>query len=168
MASITLKGNACTTVGDLPKTGSTAPSFSLTDVDLNEVTLENFSGKKKILSLVPSLDTPTCATSAQKFNTEASQLEDTVILNISADLPFAQKRFCDSHKIENITNLSTFRSPTFGKDYGAEIADGPIAGLLSRAIIVLSADNTIVYTEQVPEIADEPNYDAAISAVKAI
>ena len=163
MASITLQGNPINTVGELPETGSNAPDFSLTNGDLEEVSLAAFSGKKKILSLVPSLDTGTCATSAKKFSEAAASLDDTVILNVSADLPFAQARFCESEGAANIIPLSSFRS-SFGSDYGAEISDGPLRGLLSRAIIVLDADNKIVHTQQVPEIVDEPDYDSALAA----
>lgn len=163
MASITLQGNPINTVGELPEIGSNAPDFSLTNGDLEEVGLAAFSGKKKILSLVPSLDTGTCATSAKKFSEAAASLDDTVILNVSADLPFAQARFCESEGAANIIPLSSFRS-SFGSDYGAEISDGPLRGLLSRAIIVLDADNKIVHTQQVPEIVDEPDYDSALAA----
>ena len=163
MASITLQGNPINTVGELPEIGSNAPDFSLTNGDLEEVSLDAFSGKKKILSLVPSLDTGTCATSAKKFSEAAASLDDTVILNVSADLPFAQARFCESEGAANIIPLSSFRS-SFGSDYGAEISDGPLRGLLSRAIIVLDADNKIVHTQQVPEIVDDPDYAGALAA----
>ena len=123
-------------------------------------------GKKKILNVVPSLDTGVCAASARRFSTEVAKLNNVALLNISADLPFAQKRFCDSESLKNIITLSTMRSLSFGKDYGVQIVDGPLAGLMSRAVLVLDADNKIIYTEQVPEITQEPNYDAALAALK--
>lgn len=165
MAAITLKGNPCNTVGDLPSVGASAPSFTLVGNDLGEKSLSDFAGKKVILSLMPSFDTPVCATSVRKFNEQAASLPDTAVVNVSMDLPFAQKRFCTSEGIEGVTSLSAFRS-SFGQDYGIAIADGPLAGLLGRAIIVLDSDGKVVYTELVPEIAQEPNYDAAIAAVK--
>ncbi len=130
MANITLKGNPCNTSGDLPAVGSTAPSFTLVGGDLSEQTLGNFAGKNVIMSIVPSLDTPVCATSAQKFNQSAGELGDTVIVNVSMDLPFAQKRFCESNNVDHVVNLSAFRCGQFGKDYGIEIVDGPLQGLL--------------------------------------
>ncbi|TVQ98348.1 MAG: thiol peroxidase [Spirochaetaceae bacterium] len=166
MAQVTLKGNPINTVGELPAKGSAAPDFTLTKADLSDVHLADFAGKKKILNIVPSLDTSTCATSAKKFNDAAKKMPDTVFLTISADLPFAQSRFCGAEGIEQIVTLSQMRSREFGKAYGVEITDGPIAGLLSRAVVVLDESNTVVYTEQVPEIAQEPNYDAALAAAK--
>ena len=166
MAQVTLKGNPIHTVGELPAKGSTAPDFTLTKGDLSDVHLADFAGKKKILNIVPSLDTSTCATSAKKFNDAAKKMPNTVFLTISADLPFAQSRFCGAEGIEQIVTLSQMRSREFGKAYGVEITDGPIAGLLSRAVVVLDESNTVVYTEQVPEIAQEPNYDAALAAAK--
>ncbi len=166
MAQVTLKGNPIRTVGELPAKGSTAPDFTLTKGDLSDVHLADFAGKKKILNIVPSLDTSTCATSAKRFNDAAKKMPDTVFLTISADLPFAQSRFCGAEGIEQIVTLSQMRSREFGKAYGVEITDGPIAGLLSRAVVVLDESNTVVYTEQVPEIAQEPNYDAALAAAK--
>lgn len=166
MATITLKGNVLHTSGTLPATGSIFPAFSLTAGDLSTVTLASFAGKRKILNLVPSLDTGICQLSAKRFNAEAGHLADTVIINISADLPFAQKRFCDAEKLTHIVNLSSFRSPSFGRDVGAEIVDGPLAGLLSRAVLVLDAQDRIVHAQQVPEIAQEPDYQAALDAVR--
>lgn len=163
MATITLKGNAIATAGSLPAVGSTAPDFSLVRNDLSEATLETFAGKKKILSIFPSVDTPVCAASVRAFNEKAAGL-DAVILNISADLPFAQKRFCGAEGIENCETLSSFRS-SFADDYGVVITDPPLNGLCSRAIVVLDENNKVVYAEQVPEIAQEPNYDAAIAAL---
>lgn len=166
MATITLKGTPIQTAGTLPKVGTRAPAFKLTGADLTDVGLEAYAGKKKILNIVPSLDTPVCALSAQRFNREAAALQDTVILNISADLPFAQKRFCDSQKLQNVINLSTLRAPAFGKDYGVVITTGALAGLMSRAVVVLDRQDKVLHIEQVPEIAQEPNYDAALFAVR--
>jgi len=165
MASITLKGNPINTIGDLPAVGSQAPHFSLTAKDLSEVGLDAYAGKKKIVSIVPSLDTGVCATSAQKFNEKISSLDGVVLLNVSGDLPFAAARFCDSHSLKNIVTLSTFRSPMFGKDYGVEIIDGPLRGLTARAVLVLDENNTVLYSELVPEIVQEPDYDAALAAL---
>jgi thiol peroxidase len=166
MATITLKGNPIHTIGDLPKPGQAAPEFRLVAGDLSETTLATYAGKRKILNIVPSLDTGICQMSARRFNAEASQLADTVILNISADLPFAQKRFCDSEKLAQVVNLSSFRSPQFGHAYGVAITDGPLAGLLSRAVLVLDRQNNVVYAQQVPEIAQEPDYEAALQAAR--
>jgi thioredoxin-dependent peroxiredoxin len=166
MATITFKGNPIQTSGELPAKGSQAPDFKLTQSDLADVSLKDFADKKKILNIVPSLDTGVCAASAQKFNEAVSALGDVVLLTISADLPFAAGRFCDSHGLKNIVTLSTFRSPAFAQAYGVEIVEGPLAGLTARAVIVLDAQNQVVYTEQVPEIAQEPDYDAALASVK--
>lgn len=165
MAKITLKGNSVNTIGNLLNVGSTAPNFKLINNSLGEVNLENYKGKRKVLSIFPSLDTPTCATSVRTFNKNAAELENVVILNISADLPFAQGRFCGAEGIKNVETLSTFRS-NFSKDYNVEIIDGPLTGLCSRAIYVLDESNKIIYTEQVAEIADEPNYAAVLKALK--
>ena len=166
MATITLKGSPTQTVGALPKVGAKAPPFKLTAADLSDVGLEQFAGKVKILNIVPSLDTSVCALSAQKFDKQVSALKDAVVVNISADLPFAQKRYCDSQGLKNVVNLSTLRAPAFGKDYGVQITTGPLAGLMSRAVVVLDKQDKVVYTEQVPEIAQEPNYDVALFAAK--
>jgi thiol peroxidase len=166
MATITLKGSPIHTVGSLPAVGGKAPAFRLTRADLSDVGLDVFAGKKKILNIVPSLDTSVCALSAQAFSREVAGLADTVLLNISADLPFAQARFCESHKLTNMVTLSVFRSPAFGKDYGVLITDGPLAGLLSRAVLVLDKDNRVIHAQQVPEIAQEPDYAAASAAVR--
>ena len=165
MAQITLKGNPIHTAGDLLPLGSTAPDFVLTNSSLEDVGLDAFAGKCKILSIVPSLDTGLCAKSAEQFNSVVAGKNDLVLLNISADLPFAAGRFCSSKGLDNIVTLSSFRSPSFGQDYGVEIIDGPMAGLLSRAVIVLDESNKVLYTEQVPEIGQEPNYDAALAAL---
>ena len=167
MAEITLKGNKIHTLGDLPKTGDKAKDFTLTGTDLSDKRLSDFSGKI-ILNIFPSLDTPTCATSVRKFNEKAAGLENTTVLCISRDLPFAHGRFCTTEGIDKVVNLSDFRTCQFGKDYQLEIIDGPLAGLHSRAVIVLDDNKNIVYTQQVPEIVDEPDYDAAIEAVKNI
>ena len=167
MAEITLKGNKINTVGELPKTGNKAPDFTLVGTDLSEKSLNDFNGKI-VLNIFPSLDTPTCATSVRKFNEKAASLTDTTVLCISRDLPFAHGRFCTTEGIDKVVNLSDFRTCKFGKDYQLDIVDGPLAGLHSRVVIVLDENKNIVYTEQVPEIVDEPNYDAAIEAVKSI
>ncbi|MBU1695231.1 MAG: thiol peroxidase [Verrucomicrobia bacterium] len=166
MATITLKGQPIHTAGDLLKTGAKAPPFKLTGADLADVGLEKFAGKKKILNISPSLDTGVCATSAEKFNREVAALANVVLLHISADLPFAAQRFCESHSLKNIVTLSTFRWPAFGQDYGVVITDGPLAGLMSRAVLVLDAQDRVMYAQQVPEIAQEPDYAAALAAVK--
>lgn len=165
MASITLGGNPIHTSGELPKVGSQAPDFKLVKNDLSIATLADFKGSKLVLNIFPSIDTGTCATSVRKFNETASQLENTKVLCISRDLPFAQKRFCGAEGLENVINLSDFKSGSFGKDYGLEITDGVLAGLHSRVVLVVDENGTVTYTQQVPEIADEPNYDAAIAAL---
>jgi thiol peroxidase len=165
MASITLGGNPIHTSGELPKVGSQAPDFKLVKNDLSIATLADFKGSKLVLNIFPSIDTGTCAASVRKFNQTASQLENTKVLCISRDLLFAQKRFCGAEGLENVINLSDFKSGSFGKDYGLEITDGVLAGLHSRVVIVVDENGTVTYTQQVPEIADEPNYDAAIAAL---
>ena len=147
------------------KVGDKAPDFILTGNNLEDIKLADFSGKKVIISVVPSLDTPTCSISTKKFNQEIDKLNNTIVLTVSVDLPFAQKRFCGAEGLENVINLSDFNTGAFGKDYGLEITDGPLAGLHSRVVIVLDENGTIVHTEQVAEIADEPNYDAALAAL---
>lgn len=166
MASITLKGNPIHTIGDLPAVGSKAPAFTLTGGDLQDVTLEQFTGKKKILNIVPSLDTPVCATSARKFNEQAAGAGNAVVLVISADLPFAQKRFCTTEGIENVVPLSVMKDRTFAKDYGVLIADGPLANLCARAVVVLDENDQVTYTQLVGEIAEEPDYEKALAALK--
>mgnify|MGYP001107965771 CR=1 FL=1 len=168
MAKITFKGNAIHTSGKLPARGSPAPDFKLTGKDLADVTLAAFGARKKILNIVPSLDTPVCAVSARTFNAAVAELPDTVLITVSADLPFAQGRFCESQGLKNNVTLSTFRAPGFGREYGVLIVDGPLAGLMSRAVLVLDGHNRIAYAQQVPEIAQEPDYDAALAAVKAL
>jgi thiol peroxidase len=168
MADITFKGNPIHTSGELPAIGSKAPDFVLTTGGLEDVSLSAYAGKKKILNIVPSLDTGVCAASARRFDTEVAGMSDTVCLTISADLPFASSRFCKAEGVDNVITLSEMRDRSFGKDYGCEIVDGPFSGILSRAVIVLDAENTVTYTEQVPEIAQEPDYQAALAAVRAI
>ncbi|WP_406845544.1 thiol peroxidase [Flavobacterium soyae] len=165
MASITLGGNPVHTSGELPAVGSKLADFKLVQNDLSVASLGNFAGKKLVLNIFPSVDTGTCATSVRKFNQSASGLENTTVLCISRDLPFAQKRFCGAEGLENVVNLSDFQTGSFGKANGLEIVDGPLAGLHSRAIIVVDADGTITHTEQVAEIANEPNYEAALAAL---
>ena len=163
MAQITLGGNPINTSGELPAVGSTAPDFDLVRQDLSQVGLGTYAGKKKVLNVFPSIDTGICAASVRAFNEKAAG-SAAVVLNISADLPFAQKRFCGAEGIDGAETLSTFRS-TFADDYGVRIVDGGMAGLCSRAVLVLDEDNKVVYAEQVPEIAQEPNYDAAMDAL---
>ncbi|MGZ5279723.1 MAG: thiol peroxidase [Pseudobdellovibrionaceae bacterium] len=164
MAQIKLKGNPVQTSGKLPTIGSVAPAFKLAKMDLSDVGLEAFAGKKKVLNIFPSVDTGTCAMSVRQFNSAAATAKDTVVLNISADLPFAQKRFCGAEGISNADTLSTFRS-TFAADYGLEIQDSPLAGLCSRVVLVLDEQNKVLHFEQVPDIVDEPNYGAAMAAL---
>ncbi len=165
MATITLKGNPIHTCGELPPVGSIPCNFILLKNDLTVTNLAAYTTKRKVLSVFPSVDTPVCAASVRKFNECAAALTNTVVLNISADLPFAQTRFCAAEGINGVETLSTFRS-TFARDYGLEITDGPLAGLCSRAVIVLDEGNRVIYTEQVPEITQEPDYDKAIAALK--
>jgi thiol peroxidase len=165
MASITLQGNAINTVGELPAIGTTAPDFTLTTGELADVTLAEYAGKKKVLNIVPSIDTGICALSTKAFNEAAAKHEDTVFLTISADLPFAQGRFCGAEGLEAVKTLSMMRNRQFSEDYGVTIVDGPLASLTARAVVVLNAENEVVYTELVPEIAQEPNYDAALAAL---
>lgn len=162
MAEVKLMGKPVHTNGDLPKVGSKAPDFVLVDATLRERTLHDFKGKKKVLSIVPSLDTPTCSISAKKFNESASQYPNAVILVISADLPFAQKRFCGSEGLKNIITLSLLRSKKFAEDYGVLLQDGPIAGLCTRTIFVLDEQDKIVYSQLVSEISEEPDYEKAL------
>lgn len=165
MTTVTLRGNAVETVGSLPAIGSTSPAFNVVGADLSEIKNSDFPQKRLILNIFPSVDTPTCAMSVRKFNQTASELENTLVLCISADLPFAQNRFCGAEGLSNVKTASTFRSD-FGKDYGVQFSTGPLLGLLSRAIVVIDADGKVIYTEQVPETANEPDYDAAIAALK--
>ncbi|WP_445169260.1 thiol peroxidase [Mycolicibacterium sp. Dal123E01] len=163
MAQITLRGNPINTVGDLPAVGAQAPAFDLTGTDLGSVDSGSFGGKALVLNIFPSVDTPVCGISVRTFN-ERVGAAGTAVVNVSKDLPFAQKRFCGAEGIENVVAASAFRS-SFGEDYGITITDGPMAGLLGRAVVVVGADGKVVYTELVPEIGQEPNYDAALAAV---
>lgn len=165
MATITLKGNSIHTAGELPAVGSQLPAFTLVKSDLSEVSPADFAGKKLVLNIFPSLDTAVCAASVRRFNKEAGERGDAVVLCISADLPFAQGRFCTTEGLENVVSLSVFRSPEFGADYGLTITDGPLKGLLSRAVIVTDASGKVLYAEQVPEIVQEPDYDKALAAL---
>ncbi len=164
MATVTLKGTEIHTNGELPAVGSQAPDFHLVDSALKDVRLGDFAGRKKLLSIVPSLDTPTCATSTKVFNQKVAGRDDLLVLVVSADLPFAQGRFCSAEALGNVHTLSMMRSRNFAKDYGVLIEDGPLAGICARAVVVLDADDRVLYTELVAEIADEPDYDAALGA----
>ena len=166
MAQIKLKGNPINTNGDLPKVGGPAPDFKLQDADLKDLSLADFKGKQKLLNIVPSLDTPTCALSTKKFNEQAGKYGNAVMLIISADLPFAQKRFCSAENTNSVKTLSMMRSRNFAKDYGVLITDGPLAGITARAVVVIDENDKVKYTELVPEIAQEPNYDKALAALK--
>lgn len=166
MATITFKGSPIHTNGDLPDVGSQAPDLHLVDGKLNDVNLASYAGKKKLLNIVPSLDTPVCAISTHKFNEHAKGHPDTVVLIVSADLPFAQGRFCTGEKLENVIPLSMMRSRQFAKDYGVLIQDGPLAGITARAVVVLDEHDKVRHAELVPEIAQEPDYQAALSALK--
>ncbi|MEM0542930.1 thiol peroxidase [Flavobacterium sp. j3] len=165
MASITLGGNPINTNGELPKVGSKAPDFKLVKTDLSIAPLADYAGSKLVLNIFPSIDTGTCATSVRTFNEKASTLENTKVLCISRDLPFAQKRFCGAEGLENVENLSDFRDGSFGKDYGLAMVESVLAGLHSRVVIILDENGTVKYAEQVPEIADEPNYEAALNSL---
>jgi|SRR5690606_2921792 len=165
MASITLKGNPVQVDGQLPQPGQQAPAFTLVAKDLSDVSLASLAGKRKVLNIFPSIDTPTCATSVRKFNAEASALPNTLVLCISADLPFAQARFCGAEGLDNVINLSTLRGAGFLRDYGVAIASGPLAGLAARAVVVLDEHDRVLHSQLVGEIADEPNYAAAIAAL---
>ncbi len=165
MAHTALQGNPVQLSGDLPAVGSSAPDFSLTAGDLSDVSLASYVGKKKLLNIVPSLDTGVCAASTRKFNEMMAGRADAVALVISADLPFASGRFCGAEGITNVINLSMMRSRNFAKDYGVLINDGPLAGITARAVVVLDANNQVVYTQLVPEITQEPDYDAAMAAL---
>ena len=164
MANIKFKGNPAHTSGELPKVGSLAPNFKLVKNDLSEATLESYAGKAKVLNIFPSVDTGVCAASVRKFNVEAAKLQNATVLYVSADLPFAQKRFCGAEGISNVETLSSFRS-SFAEDYGLQLTDTPLAGLCSRAVVILSADNKVLYSEQVADITSEPNYEAALKVL---
>ena len=163
--TVTLAGNPVTVAGKLPAKGERAPAFSLVAKDLADVTLASFAGKRKVLNIFPSIDTPTCATSVRKFNERASKLANTVVLCISADLPFAQSRFCGAEGLNNVVNLSTMRGRNFLADYGVEFTSGPLVGLSARAVVVLDENDRVLHSELVPEIKSEPNYEKAIAAL---
>ena len=165
MATVTLRGNPIHTNGELPAVGTKAPDFTLTNGELQDVSLETFKGKRKVLNIVPSLDTPTCATSTRKFNERAGKMKDAVVLVVSADLPFASKRFCTTEGLHNVVPLSVMRNRNFSKDYGVLIQDGPLAGICARAVVVLDKDDQVVYRQLVPEIGQEPDYEAALKAL---
>lgn len=166
MAQVTLKGNPVQVKGNLPQAGAQAPAFSLVGEGLADQSLQNYAGKRKVLNIFPSVDTPTCATSVRKFNAQANDVANTVVLCISADLPFAQARFCGAEGLENVKNLSTMRGAQFMQDYGVAIADGSMVGLTTRAVVVLDENDTVLHSELVPEIGQEPNYDAALAVLK--
>ncbi|AOY01949.1 thiol peroxidase [Jeongeupia sp. USM3] len=165
MSSVTLGGNPIEVSGQFPKAGDSAKPFTLVGKDLADVSLASFAGKKKVLNIFPSIDTPTCATSVRHFNASASTLADTVVLCISADLPFAQNRFCGAEGLENVVTLSTMRGRQFLNDYGVEFATGPLVGVAARAVVVLDANDKVLHAELVAEVKDEPNYDAALKAL---
>ncbi|HSS46497.1 MAG TPA: thiol peroxidase [Burkholderiales bacterium] len=166
MAKVTLAGNPITVAGHFPAVGQMAPDFKLVNKDLKDVSLKDFAGKRKVLNIVPSLDTPTCQKSTRRFNEEANKLNNTVVLVISADLPFAQARFCGAEGLNNVMTLSTMRGAEFMKNYGVAITDSPLGGVTARAVVVLDGDDKVLYTEMVPEIKNEPNYDAALKALR--
>lgn len=168
MAKITLKGNPIETIGQLPAKEAKAPAFSLVGTNLANVTLESFAGKNVVLNIFPSIDTPVCAASTRRFNKVAGETENSVVLCISADLPFAHSRFCEVEGLKNVIPLSVFRDQDFGTAYGVTITTGPLTGLLSRALVIIDKAGNIAYTEQIPEIAQEPDYDAALEALKSL
>jgi len=165
MASITLKGNPVTTAGELPVAGTSAPGFSGVKSDLSDFNLADLAGKKVVLNIFPSIDTGVCAASTRRFNEEAGSLENTAVVCVSMDLPFALGRFCGAEGLDNVVPVSVFRNPELGSAYGVKITDGPLAGLMSRAVVVIDEAGNVVYTEQVPEITQEPNYEAALDAL---
>jgi thiol peroxidase len=164
MAQITLKGNPIHTAGDLPKVGAAAPAYTLVRTDLAEITGQDFTGQRVVLNIFPSIDTPTCAASVRKFNARANEKPNTTVLCISADLPFAQKRFCGAEGLDNVVPASTFRTD-FGQAYGVALVDGPLKGLLARAVVVVNESGQVIHTELVPEIAQEPDYNAALAVL---
>lgn len=166
MASVTLGGNPITVAGNFPRKGDTAPDFTLTNKDLKDVSLKDFAGKRKVLNIVPSLDTPVCAKSTRIFNEKAGGKANTAVLVISADLPFAMNRFCGAEGLTNVATLSTVRGREFHTKYGVDITDGPLKGLTARGVVVLDQNDQVLYAELVPEIKEEPDYDAALAALK--
>ncbi len=166
MTNVTLKGNPVPVAGQLPKAGARAGDFTLVNKDLQNVSLETFAGKRKVLNIVPSLDTPTCQTSTRVFNEKAAGVANAVVLVVSADLPFAMARFCGAEGLNNVITLSTLRDDGFHRRYGVDIVGGPLEGLTARAVVVLDESNRVLHSELVPEIANEPNYEAALAALK--
>jgi len=165
MARITLKGNGINTIGDLPPVGQEAPDFNLTKTDLSDISLGEYKGRKVVLNIFPSIDTPVCATSVRRFNTEINNRENAVAICVSLDLPFAHARFCGAEGLENVISVSELRNREFGDSYGIRIIDGPLAGLLARAVVVIDETGKVIYTQLVPEIAEEPDYDSALKAL---
>ncbi|ONN70402.1 thiol peroxidase [Pseudomonas oryzihabitans] len=165
MATVNLRGNPVEVQGNLPQVGQQAPAFSLVNGDLQDITLASLAGKRKVLNIFPSVDTPTCATSVRKFNNEVDKLDNTVVLCISADLPFAQKRFCGAEGLEKVVNLSTLRGAEFLQNYGVALASGPLQGLAARAVVVLDEQDKVLHSELVPEIGQEPDYAAALAVL---
>ena len=165
MAQVTLKGNPVQTIGNLPAIGETAPGFSLVDKDLKEISMQDFAGKKIVLNIFPSVDTPTCAMSVRRFNAEIAKRDNAVAVCASMDLPFAHARFCGAEGLENVVSASAFRQPEFGERYGVRITDGPLKGLFARAVVVVDEKGQVIYNQLVPEIAEEPDYDAALKAL---
>lgn len=168
MSTVKLKGNQIEISGVLPEEGTRAPDFSLTATDLSEKEFKDFAGRIKVLNIFPSIDTGVCAASVRRFNSEASKLKNTVVLCISADLPFAHSRFCEIEGLKDVVPLSVFRSPDFGRDYGVTMTTGPLAGLLARAVVILDKSGLVVYTQLVPEIGEEPDYEAALEVLKTL
>lgn len=166
MSQVTHRGNPVNLTGQLPAVGAQAPAFELVGKGLADVTLQDLKGQRKILNIFPSIDTPTCATSVRKFNEQAGSLANTVVLCISADLPFAQDRFCGAEGLDNVRTLSSFRAPDFAGDYGVALADGALRGLTARAVVVLDEQDKVLHSELVPEIGQEPNYEAALAVLK--
>ena len=166
MATITFQGNPVKTIGFLPAVGKKAPDFTLTRTDLSDATLDDYAGKRIVMNIFPSIDTPVCALTVHHFNDEASKFDNIVILCISADLPFAQQRYCAAEGLEKVIPLSVYRSPRFGKDYGVAITEGPLAGLMSRAVVVIDESGIVTHAQQVSEIAEEPDYDSVLAMLK--
>lgn len=166
METVFFKGSPCHTYGNIPAVGSKAPDFKLVTKDLAEITCDDFKGKRVVINVFPSLDTPVCAASVRRFNVEASKLDNTAVVCVSMDLPFAMSRFCSAEGIDNVTAASAFRSPTFAQQYGLQLVDGPLAGLLARAVIVMDENHQIIYSDLVEEITNEPDYEGAISVLK--
>ena len=166
MGTITFKGTEIHTCGDLPEKGKKAPDFTLTNTAMSDCKMADFAGRKLMLNIFPSVDTSVCAMSVRRFNEDAAGLGDVAVLCVSMDLPFAQERFCGAQKIENVQTLSAFRSPSFGEDYGVRIVDGPLAGLFARTVVGIDEQGMVIYTQQVPEIAEEPDYEAALQALR--